>query len=99
MIYIGSDFDKHGVNLEEYHVNDFVVTINTTDMRDLVVTGDTLIMNNKGLWVKAKDLRIGDILKPNKVISRITHRFGWKYKMYKIDKDLIVDGFYVAKDA
>lgn len=118
MIYCGSfinSIGEYAIDWELEHSNDLllreckvdedVVTI-TTLCGDVVVTGDTLIMNSKGLWVRANTLCVGDCLKHYTnniaVATSITKRDGYKYNMMKVvdckQSYLIVDGFYISAD-
>lgn len=97
-------YNSHDMLLREITSNDIIII--HTQYGGVVVTKDTLLMNDRGLWVRARALCVGDGLKHYtmnlSVITGITIDNTVTYPMYKIvdckGGYLIVNNFYISCD-
>lgn len=97
-------YNSNDMLLRETASNNIVII--HTQYGHIVVTKDTLLMNDKGLWVRALSLNVGDALKHYtmniSVVTGITIDNTVLYPMYKIvdckGGYLIVNNFYISCD-
>ena len=97
-------YNSNDMLLRETASNNIVII--HTQYGHVFVTKDTLLMNDKGLWVRALSLNVGDALKHYtmnlSVVTGITIDNTVTYPMYKIvdcnGGYLIVNNFYISCD-
>ena len=97
-------YNSNDMLLREITSNNIVII--HTQYGEIVVTKDTLLMNDKGLWVRAIGLCVGDALKHytmnTSVITGITIDNTTNQQMYKIvdckGGYLVVNNFYISCD-
>lgn len=96
---------RHDMLLRDTKYTGDVVVINT-EMCSIVVTDDTMLMDDRGLWRYANRLQVGNALKSymtnRVVVTGVTAYHVEDEPMYKLvdcDKGyVVVNGFYVACD-
>lgn len=96
---------RHDMLLRDAKYTGEVIVINT-EMCSIVVTDDTMLMDDRGLWKYASDLHVGNALKSymtnRVVVTGVTKYHIEDEPMYRIvdcDKGfIVVNGFYVSVD-
>ena len=96
---------RHDMLLRDTKYTGDVVVINT-EMCSIVVTDDTMLMDDRGLWKYASKLQVGNALKSymtnRVVVTGVTVYHVEDEPMYRLvdcDKGyIVVNGFYVACD-
>lgn len=95
--------NRNDMLLREVYTNNTMII--TTEHDSIVVTKNTKIMMDNGMYIYASLLHVGDCLKHytmnNSIITNVTFLKGEQY-MFKVvdcEKDyLIVNNFFVASD-
>mgnify|MGYP004679205449 CR=1 FL=1 len=96
---------RHDMLLRDTKFTGDIVVINT-EMCSIVVTDNTMLMDDRGLWKYASDLQVGNALKSyvtnRVVVTGVTSYHVNDKPMYRLvdcDKGFIVaNGFHVSVD-